>query len=133
MDHVRIDWKRIERPDAQVDQVLLRFLILRIAATDTGALRTLYYRTGGKLLALLRLLLDDRDSADDAIVDVFVRIWNEAHRFDEEAVCPSQWLFVIVRRVADSRSARWPDVLGRTFIGPLRNARGQTPFDPPPS
>ncbi len=119
MGDVRIDWQRIEKPDAQFDQALLRSLILRIAAKDKEALKTLYQRSGGKLLGITQLLIADRPAAENALVEIFVCIWNEAPRFEAAGVCPSQWLFLIVRAVAQSRAAPYPNSSSQPFIGPV--------------
>jgi len=57
-------------------------LIARIAARDQNALAEVYRRHGGAVFGLSRRILNDDALAEDITQDVFLRLWNQSHRFD---------------------------------------------------
>src|SRR5690606_6127613 len=57
-------------------------LLLKVAAADRGAFRALYSSAGGKLFAVALRILQDRTEAEDAVQEVFTRVWLNARRYD---------------------------------------------------
>ena len=110
-----MDWVRIEKADRLASEGEIGMLIGRIAQHDRDALKTLHHLVGGKILALLRGVFPDETTADDVLVDVFVRIWAEAHRFQTCQAHPVGWLFAIVRLCVRERAAT--DVLSESPNG----------------
>lgn len=82
------------------DQADLADLVKASAGGDEGALRALYDRTAPKLLGILLRILRDRSAAEDALQDVFVRIWQRAGSYDPAAGAPMAWLIAIARHCA---------------------------------
>ncbi len=84
----------------QRDSEELARLLQALAAGDQGALRVLYERTAPKLLGVLLRILRDRAAAEDALQDVFVRVWQRAAGYDPAAGAPLAWLVAIARHRA---------------------------------
>ena len=82
------------------DSAELARLIGALAEGDQGALRVLYERTAPKLLGILLRILRDRAAAEDALQDVFVRVWQRAAGYDPSAGAPLAWLTAIARHRA---------------------------------
>lgn len=74
-----------------------RTLMRRIAARDETALRQLYERHGGRLLAVAQRILGDRSRAEDALQEACVSVWNRAATHDDRDGSVFAWLYSIVR------------------------------------
>jgi RNA polymerase sigma-70 factor (ECF subfamily) len=79
------------------DNAELESLLLRCAAQQHKALEELYKKVSPLLLALLMRTLHTRDLAEDALQDVFVRIWRQARQFDAQRGRALAWLTSIAR------------------------------------
>jgi RNA polymerase sigma-70 factor (ECF subfamily) len=87
----------------------LRPLLLRIAAQDRAAFRLLYAQSAPKLLGVLIRMLGQRADAEDALQEVFTRVWLRANRFDPERGAAEAWLVTLTRNLAiDRLRARAP-------------------------
>jgi RNA polymerase sigma-70 factor (ECF subfamily) len=75
----------------------LEQLLGRCAAQDPTALEQLYQRVAGILLAVVMRILRQRDLAEDALQDVFVRIWLQARQYDQIRGRPLAWMISIAR------------------------------------
>ncbi|EIE48795.1 RNA polymerase subunit sigma [Salipiger aestuarii] len=78
-------------------------LLARIALRDRAAFRALYDATAPKLFAICLRLLRDRREAEDALQEVFVKIWHRADRFASGVSRPSAWLNAVARNHAIDR------------------------------
>jgi RNA polymerase sigma factor (sigma-70 family) len=78
-------------------------LIRAVAESDRTALRALYDATAPKLLGIILRILQDRSAAEDALQEVFVRIWQRAGTFDPQAAPALVWLGAIARHKAIDR------------------------------
>lgn len=78
-------------------------LIETVAAGDRTALRALYAATAPKLLGIILRILQDRSAAEDALQEVFVRIWQRAGTYDPRTGPPLVWLGAIARHKAIDR------------------------------
>jgi RNA polymerase sigma-70 factor (ECF subfamily) len=79
-------------------------LIAACARRDRAAFQRLYERTSSQLLACLIRILRNRASAEDALQDVFVQVWNRAAQFDSTRGSAWGWLVAIARyRAIDMR------------------------------
>ncbi|MFJ7439997.1 sigma-70 family RNA polymerase sigma factor [Methylorubrum thiocyanatum] len=87
---------------APADAELAR-LIGAVAAGDRAALRALYDAAAPKLLGIILRILQDRSAAEDALQEVFVRIWQRAGTYDPQAGPPLVWLGAIARHKAIDR------------------------------
>ena len=92
---------------AEPDNALLEALLARCARQDSTALEALYQQVSPLLLALLLRLLRARDLAEDALQDVFVRVWRQAGQYDAQRGRALAWLVSIARyRAIDMQRAR---------------------------
>ena len=84
-------------------------LLAQVALRDRNAFRSLYDATAPKLFGVCLRVLKDRSEAEDALQEVYVKIWNGASRFATERKSPMAWLVVIARNHAiDKVRARKP-------------------------
>jgi RNA polymerase sigma-70 factor, ECF subfamily len=84
-------------------------LILRIAAQDRGALSEIYAATSAKLMGVLLRILGERSEAEDALQEVYTRVWLRAGRFDATRGRGMTWLIAIARNHAIDRLRARPD------------------------
>ena len=82
------------------DNAELEPLLQRCAQRDQAALAALYERAGPLLLGILLRMLRNRALAEDALQDVFVRIWQQAGQFDQHRGRALAWLVSIARNRA---------------------------------
>jgi RNA polymerase sigma factor (sigma-70 family) len=89
-----------------------RELVSFLTATargDRAAFRELYERAAPKLFAILLRILPNRSQAEEALQDVFLKIWQNAGSFDPETGSAMGWLASIARnRAIDIVRARNP-------------------------
>jgi RNA polymerase sigma-70 factor, ECF subfamily len=72
-------------------------LIARCALRDRDAFRTLYDRTSAKLFGVVLRILKDRSEAEEAIQEVYVKIWQRADRYVAGTTSPISWLVAVAR------------------------------------
>ncbi|MGE5594743.1 MAG: RNA polymerase sigma factor [Hyphomicrobiales bacterium] len=82
--------------DGPADRELLQHIRLR----DEEALLALYDRYQRLLMALALRIVGDRETAEEVLQDVFVRVWDSASSFDDGRGSVSAWLFGITRNRA---------------------------------
>ncbi len=78
-------------------------LIGRCALRDRAAFKLLYARTSAKLFGVLLRILKDRAEAEEALQEVYVRIWQRADRYVPGAFSPISWLVAVARNYAIDR------------------------------
>jgi len=87
-------------------------LIARIALGDRVAFSSLYSQTSPKLFGVALRILKDRAQAEDAVQEVYVRIWRRAGSFRVGQASAMAWLVTIARNQAiDLIRARQPATL----------------------
>src|SRR5262245_10436187 len=87
---------------------LIRLLAL-VAKGDRSAFSELYAVTSAKLYGVVWRILPARDRAEDALQDVYVRIWNSAGSYDRAKASPIAWMAAIARnRTIDEVRRRAP-------------------------
>ncbi len=84
-------------------------LISRVAAQDRAAFRSLYSQTSSKLMGVLLRILGTRSEAEDALQEVFTRVWLRAGRFDATKGRGMTWLIAIARNHAIDRLRARPE------------------------
>jgi RNA polymerase sigma-70 factor (ECF subfamily) len=95
-----------------MSQELLSELIARTALGDRKAFSALYDETNAKLFGVALRILKDRAQAEDAIQEVYVRIWRRAGSFRAEQASAMAWLVTIARNQAiDLIRSRQPATL----------------------
>ena len=84
-------------------------LIARCALRDRAAFRILYDRTSAKLFGVTLRILRDRSEAEEAIQEIYVKIWQRADRYVAGGYSPISWLVAVARNHAlDILRARRP-------------------------
>ncbi|MGN6466832.1 MAG: sigma-70 family RNA polymerase sigma factor [Rhizobiaceae bacterium] len=78
-------------------------LIIRTSMRDRGAFDSLYRATSAKLFGVCLRVLNDRAEAEEALQEVFVKIWTKADRFAVSDLSPISWLVAIARNHAIDR------------------------------
>ena len=73
-------------------------LMQRIAGGDEAAMATLYDRFGALVYKAARQVLSSRAEADDAVQDVFIRLWRTADKYDPRRAKLVTWVMLITRR-----------------------------------
>ncbi len=76
------------------------FLIRLIAESHTDALRELYDRYNRLVFSVALAILGDRAVAEEATLDVFVRVWQGARTYRPERAKVQTWLIAITRHHA---------------------------------
>jgi RNA polymerase sigma-70 factor (ECF subfamily) len=85
----------------------LRALVVRVARGDEAALESLYRMTVRRVLGMTFRVLGDRESAEEAALDVYAQAWRQAERFDPVRGSVMTWLLTLARtRAIDLRRTR---------------------------
>lgn len=87
-------------------------MIARCALGDRAALSALYDATSAKLLGVALRILQDRSAAEDALQDVYVKIWHNADRYRSGTWSPMTWLITIARNTAIDRKRTTREMSG---------------------
>jgi len=77
--------------------------LLRVARKDRAALRQLYALCAPKLTGLLMRMLREKTEVEDALQDVFIRVWDRAPAYDPEKGTGLNWLCAVARNHALDR------------------------------
>ena len=72
-------------------------LIARTALRDRQAFRALYDGTSAKLFGVALCILRDRGDAEEALQEIYVKIWQRAERFVPGGYSPISWLVAVAR------------------------------------
>ncbi|WP_034388923.1 sigma-70 family RNA polymerase sigma factor [Hellea balneolensis] len=72
-------------------------LIGRVTLKDRAAFDRLYNAASPKLFGACLRLLKDNTEAEDAMQDIFVKIWNKADRYRPGNASAMGWLYAIAR------------------------------------
>jgi RNA polymerase sigma-70 factor (ECF subfamily) len=75
-------------------------LIRRIKARDEKALEQLYDLYKRLLYGMILSIVKKREEAEDVLQNVFLKIWNKAHTFDEEKGNVYSWVVTLTRNKA---------------------------------
>lgn len=78
-------------------------LIVRTSMRDRAAFDLLYRRTSAKLFGVCLRVLADRAEAEEALQEVFVKIWTKADRYAVSDLSPISWLVAVARNHAIDR------------------------------
>lgn len=110
------------------DNSKLANALKRSAAGDRSAFKTIYDLTSGKLFALIVSMVKDREAAEDILQQVYVSIWKNAGRFDEEKGRALSWIMVIARnRTLDALRSRQRAASTEELADTLPDERSQSP------
>ena len=78
-------------------------LIARVALRDRASFRALYANTSAKLFGVVLRILNNRSEAEDALQDVFIKVWQRADGYRPDVASPMTWLITIARNTAIDR------------------------------
>ena len=78
-------------------------LIARVGLGDRVAFSALYDATSAKLFGVCLRILNDRAEAEDALQEVFVKIWQKADTYAANGYSPMTWLITLARNLAIDR------------------------------
>lgn len=81
----------------------LEAMIARMALGDRGAFTQLYAATSAKLFGVTCRVLDNRAEAEDALQDIYVKLWHNAGRYQSNGLSPMTWLITVARNHAIDR------------------------------
>ncbi len=73
-------------------------LMRRVALGEEDAVAELYDRFGALVFKLCRQFLSSQAEAEDAVQEVFVRLWKTADRFDPRKAKLVTWVMLLSRR-----------------------------------
>lgn len=99
-EHSRRRTKR--ESESHVGELLLR----RIAAGDAAAVRECMDRFGGLVWSLARRFTFNDAEAQDAVQEVFIEVWKNAHRYDESVASETAFVAMLARRRLIDRRRR---------------------------
>lgn len=87
-------------------------MIAQTALGNREAFTALYQATSSKLYAICISVLRDRQESEEALQEVYVKIWTGAGRYQSNGLSPMTWLIAIARNTAidkyRSRSSQPP-------------------------
>ena len=81
----------------------LEDLLRQIALGKTKAFETVYERTSAKLMSVVLAIIRDRQTAEDLLQEIYLRVWFDAARYDPVRGRPMTWLITIARSRAIDR------------------------------
>lgn len=73
-------------------------LMRRVAQNEEAAVAELYDRFGSLVFRMAYQVMPNRAEAEDAVQEVFVRLWRTAGRYDDERSALVTWVMLIARR-----------------------------------
>ena len=75
----------------------ISYLIGRVSLKDRKAFAALYDASAPKLFAICMRILKDRGEAEEALQEVYIKIWQRSDRYVAANVSPMAWLAAIAR------------------------------------
>ena len=75
-------------------------LLVKVGLGDRLAFSQLFDTTSGKLLGICLRILGDRQAAEDAVQDSFIKVWRNANKYQVNQHGPLPWLNTIARNTA---------------------------------
>ncbi|GDY00065.1 DNA-directed RNA polymerase sigma-70 factor [Phycisphaerae bacterium] len=73
-------------------------LMQRVATNEEAAIAELYDRFGSLVYRMAVQALPSKTEAEDAVQEVFIRLWRTAGRYDQEKAALVTWVMLISRR-----------------------------------
>ncbi|MCF3639162.1 sigma-70 family RNA polymerase sigma factor [Rhizobium sp. TRM95111] len=78
----------------------LSYLIGRVSLRDTKSFARLYAVSSSKLFGICLRILKDRADAEEALQEIYVKVWEKAVRYASVDASPMAWLAAIARNHA---------------------------------
>jgi RNA polymerase sigma-70 factor (ECF subfamily) len=89
-----------EQQEAAIEEA---FLLAQVGNGDNEAFRKIYDRYSTPLYSLGMRMLRQPSEAEEALQDTFLKIWNNASKFDARKSRPFTWAVTIMRRTCIDR------------------------------
>lgn len=105
----------------------------RVAAGESGATRECLKRYGGLVWSLCRRMCATEAEAEDAVQDIFLDVWQSAHRYDASIASETAFVAMITRRrLIDRRrkAGRRPKEQGLADGGYAQGAQSRSGVGP---
>jgi RNA polymerase sigma-70 factor (ECF subfamily) len=99
-------------------------LMQRVAADEEAAIAELYDRFGSLVYRMAYQAMPTRADAEDAVQEVFVRLWRTAKRYDPKRAALVTWVMLISRRHLVDKLRRSQ---ARVKASSLEAGQGETP------
>jgi RNA polymerase sigma-70 factor (ECF subfamily) len=77
---------------------MVQGILNRIAAGEASAVDECLKKYGGLVWSLARRMLRNSDDAEDAVQEIFLDVWKNAGKFDEEQSSETTFIAMIARR-----------------------------------
>ena len=95
-----------------VEKPNLKLLLERVHRGDRNAFAVLYRVTSQKLFGIVFRILQHQQQAEEVLQEVYILIWENAHRFDAMRATPITWMATIARnRSLDEVRKRRPELV----------------------
>ncbi|MHA7278091.1 ECF RNA polymerase sigma factor SigK [Arthrobacter sp. HLT1-21] len=85
---------------AEADRAALTGLLLRTADGDREAFTAFYHHTAGRVYGLARRVIINDSLSHDTTQEIFLVVWQDAHKYRPAAGTPLAWLMTITHRRA---------------------------------
>jgi len=89
----------------------LVWLLAAVAKSDQAAFERLYQATGAKLYGTAIRILRRADLANEALQEVYLKVWNLAGQFDPAAASPITWMVAIARNHVIDLVRKRPEIV----------------------
>lgn len=97
-------------------------LISRTALGNREAFNSLYSATSPKLFGVCLRILNNRSEAEDALQEIYVKIWRDSSKYAPAGYSPMSWLIAIARNhTIDKIRARKPEAVDIDDVIDLSN------------
>ena len=107
-------------------------LIRRINARDQQALSAFYTQFGSLVYGLALRIMQNNTLAEEVTQDTFLKVWNQAHRWDAERGSVVTWLMTITRYTAIDRLRKEKSPWTAIDLDDVLEFMGKdSPFDDP--
>lgn len=94
------------------DQELIEELLPRIAMNDRKAFDSLYSHTSAKLFGICLRILHDRQEAEEALQECFIKVWRKADSYSVSKASAMAWLIAIARNASIDRLRKRKEATG---------------------
>ena len=110
----------------------LILLIDRIAKGDREAFSEVYNATSAKLYGIILRILKNKERADDVLQEVYIKLWQQAAKYNSQKATPMTWLCTIARNTAIDQIRRvepvvvqtdYTDLVSESQASPQHNAQ----------
>jgi RNA polymerase sigma-70 factor (ECF subfamily) len=105
-----------EIADAEARQRELVALLADVARRNETSFKRLYDRCSAKLFAVIRRITISEATAEEALQEAFMRIWDHADAFDPTLASPITWMTTIARNTAIDSIRRGAERISSTAV-----------------